>query len=213
LKRKVAQLVLGIAAVLTLAIVGVGAASAQNSSNTADTVYDRFVSRVAQLLGKQPAQVKSAMTQASKEQVDQAVKDGDLTQEQADAIKNRIDESGRPFPFFGHHPGGRFGPHGSGVFGEVTKVSGSTLTVKTPDGTSKTVKLTSQTEIRNEGQEATASAIKVGSQVRVIGDADSNGAVTADAVLIGEPGGFGRHRGHWGDGPDQSDDSPPANGQ
>ncbi len=180
----------GLMAALTLAVVGIGAASAQSGTTEADTAYDRFINRVAELLGKTPAQLESAMTQASKEQIDQAVEDGELTQEQADDIKARIDETGRQFPVFGKGPhGGRFGRHG-GVVGEVTRVNGSTLTVETPDG-NKTVTLTENTEVRNEGEEAQASAIKVGSFVRVRGEADSNGVVTAEAVMIGEPRGRG----------------------
>ncbi|MDP9382134.1 MAG: DUF5666 domain-containing protein [Chloroflexota bacterium] len=193
MRRKASVAFLGLVAVLTLAVVGVGAAGAQTATNEADNAYDRFVNRVGELLGKQPAQVRSAMTQASKELVDQAVKDGDLTQEQADDMKERIEESGRPFPIFRHPHGRRFGHH-RGVFGEITKVSGSTLTVETPDG-NRTVKLTDDTEVRDEGQQAQASAIKVGSTVRVIGEANDEGVVTAKAVLIGEPVGRGFHRG------------------
>lgn len=196
--QRITLAALGLVAALTLAVVGIGVASAQSGTTEADTTYDRFINRVAQILGKQPAQIRSAMTQASTEQIDQAVKDGDLSQEQADDIKARIAETGRPFPMFGgRHHGGKFGRHG-GVAGEVTKVSGTTVTVETPDG-NKTVKLTEDTEIRNEGEEAQASAIKVGSFVHVRGDADSNGVVTADAVMIGGlsgPGFGGRHHGH-----------------
>ncbi|MDQ3855833.1 MAG: DUF5666 domain-containing protein [Chloroflexota bacterium] len=211
MRQKVTVAALGLMAVLTLAVVGIGAASAQSGTTQADTAYTRFIGRVAELLGKQPAEVKSAMTQASKEQIDQAVKDGNLTKAQADDIKAKIDETGRPFPMFG--PRGGFGHH-DGIRGTVIRVSGSTLTVKTGGG-NRTVKLTSDTEIRNNGEAAKASAIKVGTEVAVIGSADSNRVVTARAVLIGMPDGPGFRGGHhhgfregpWGEDPDNADGS------
>ena len=208
MRRKVMTALLGLSAVLALAVVGVGAASAQNGSTEADTRYDAWINRVAALLGKQPAQVKSAMTRAGTEQVDQAVQDGDLTAEQAAEIKERIAESGRPFPFFGRHGG--FG-HRGGLFGEVTEVSGSTLTVETRDGTTKTVKLGGDTQIREQGEEAQASAIAVGELVKVRGEADANGVVAADAVMIGEPRGRDHHHhGPWGVDDDASGDDEDA---
>ncbi len=208
MRRKLGMAAVGLMAVLMLAVAGMGVVSAQTPTPEADTRYDRFINRVAQLLGKQPAQLESALTQASREQIDQAVEDGELTQAQAERIKARIEETGRPFPLFGRHRGG-FG-HRGGVFGEVTKVSGSTLTVETPEG-SKTVRLTGDTRIRNEGEAAEASAIKVGSVVRVKGEEAENGVVTAEVVKIGElrgphfRGGRGHHGGPWGDG--NNDDS------
>ena len=214
MKRKVTTAILGLMAALALAVVGVGAASAQGGTTEADTRYDQLINRVAQLLGKQPAEVKSALTQAAEEQLDQAVKAGEITQARANAIKERIAETGRPFPFFGRHGGGL--GHHRGIRGEVTKVSGATLTVETRAGTSKTVKLMDDTEISDEGEEAQASAIKVGGVVRVVGDADADGVVAADAVLIGEPRGRGfpgrgghHHGGPWGDRGDEGAPSTP----
>ncbi len=201
-------LVLGTAAILVLVLVGVGAASAQTSNTEAASPYDQFVSRVAQLLGKTPAQLEAMMTRASTEQIDRAVADGDLTQEQADAIKERIAESGRPFPMFGHPRGGRFGQH-RGIVGEVTHVNGTTLTVETAAG-NKTVNLTADTRIRENGEEAQASAIQAGDTVRVRGEANDAGVVTAEAVLIGDLGGRRHHHGPWGG--RAPDDDDPADG-
>jgi hypothetical protein len=72
-----------------------------------------FVAQLAKALGKKESEVRTALLASVKEQfearIDQAVKDGRLTQKQADRMKKRFD-SGRPF-FFGHrgpgHPGFR----------------------------------------------------------------------------------------------------------
>ena len=50
---------------------------------------DRFVGHLASNLGKSPDQVKKAMTDALNQSLADAVKAGDLTQQQADAIKAR----------------------------------------------------------------------------------------------------------------------------
>ncbi len=180
---------------LTLVFFSANAVNAQTSSTSSDNYYQQFINKVAQILGKKPQEVQSAMTQASEDVIDQAVKDGKLTKEQAQEIKSRIQETGRPFPFFGHHMHGPFFPV---VVGTVSKVSGNTVTVKTDDGKSKTVQISADTVIRKDGQEATKSDIKVGEFVRVMGQENSQGVVEAKAVLIGE-GDFVRHHRGWPD--------------
>lgn len=198
MRRKVSIALLGLMAALALGVAAISAASAQGATATeADTVYQQLINRVAELLGKQPAEVRSALTQAGKERIDQAVEDGDLSRDRADRIKERIDETGRLFPIWGGRGPGRGGPRG-GVRGEVTAVSGATVTVETRRGETRTVTLDADTEIRDEGEVAQRSAIAVGETIRVIGEADANGVVTADAVLIGEPCGPGFRGGPGG---------------
>jgi hypothetical protein len=73
-----------------------------------------FVAELAKALGKSESDVRKAVEAARKERLeaglDQAVKDGRLTQKQADRIKKGV-ESGRPFLFHGKGPGHR-GFHG-----------------------------------------------------------------------------------------------------
>ena len=60
-----------------------------SSSTKAQANCDRYVGHLAKNLGKSTDQVKKAMTDALNQSLDDAVKAGDLTQQQADAIKAR----------------------------------------------------------------------------------------------------------------------------
>ena len=84
-------------------------------SATKQARVDAFLSDVAGRLGVDVAKLKTALKGAAIDQVDQAVKDGKLTQSQADAIIQRIN-SGNLGPGFGL--GGRgFGRGGFGHMG------------------------------------------------------------------------------------------------
>ena len=96
-----AGLVVLVTAAATGANLGVLAAatpqpgnSPGSSSTKAQANCDRFVGHLASNLGKSPDQVKKAMTDALNQSLADAVKAGDLTQQQADAIKAR--ENGQP---------------------------------------------------------------------------------------------------------------------
>ena len=90
----------GVTAVLALA--GAGAVMAQSADGGSGT----FLDRVAQKLGIEPAKLEQAIEDTRKEDIDAAVERGDITQEQADRLKERIDggESPWPGPFSGHGP-------------------------------------------------------------------------------------------------------------
>jgi hypothetical protein len=101
--------VIGAAAVL--AVAGGGAAVAATSgSNPRDAV----LTDAAQRLDVSPEKLKDALQGAFADQLDQAVKDGKLTQQQADRIKQRIQRGGGlpPFGGPGPHMGMRFGGPG-----------------------------------------------------------------------------------------------------
>ena len=90
--------VIGAAAVL--AVAGAGAAVAATSgSNPRDAV----LKDAAQRLNVSPDKLKAALQGAFADQVDQAVKDGKLTRQQADRIKQRI-QRGEGLPPFGPGP-------------------------------------------------------------------------------------------------------------
>lgn len=95
------------AAIATVALViGVGAAVA--SDGDFEEKRDAFMADVAQRLGVTTEALDDAIKGARVAQVEQALEDGELTQEQADAAKEAI-ESGeaRGFgPGFGHRGGG-----------------------------------------------------------------------------------------------------------
>ena len=77
-----------------LAVLAAGTPQPGSPSTKAQTNCDRFVGHLASNLGKTPDQVKKAMTDALNQSLADAVKAGELTQQQADAIKAR--ESGKP---------------------------------------------------------------------------------------------------------------------
>ncbi len=95
------------------AVVGSGAAVAATQwSPKADE--DAVLADAAAQLGVEPDELEGAIEQALENRLDEAVAAGRMTQEQADALKERI-ESGE-FPLFGGGgPGGHGGPHGGGM--------------------------------------------------------------------------------------------------
>jgi polyhydroxyalkanoate synthesis regulator phasin len=65
----------------------------------------------ASQLGVEPAELSTALKQALKNRIDEAVAAGRLSEEQADELKERIDSNDYPL-LFGHGGPGRFGGHG-----------------------------------------------------------------------------------------------------
>ncbi len=70
------------------------------------------------------------------------------------------------------------------VAGTVSAVGDTTITISQPDGTSRTVQLTSATTYALAGQPATKSAVTVGAQVAVEGTVATAGTFTASAVQV-----------------------------
>lgn len=84
----------GTAGVVTVAATGMpplATASPQPSASpgSAANLCDRFLANFASSIGKNQDQVRKAYTDALNKTLDDAVKAGDLTQQQADAIKSR----------------------------------------------------------------------------------------------------------------------------
>lgn len=89
-------------------------------------------------------------------------------------------------------------PHAGG---EVTAVTGSTITVKDRDGTSVTIKVTASTTYDVAGASAKLTDIKVGMFLVAEGTKNSDGSLTAITVRAGDHHGRG-----FGHGPDGSHD-------
>ena len=117
------KLAAGVAAVVTVVagLVAAGAVAASRAFSPAEE-SKAVIDDAAGQLGVEPKALSDALKQALKNRLDAAVKAGRLTQEQANALKKRIDsEDGlRLFGGFGQHgPGGHFGHFGAGPFGAL----------------------------------------------------------------------------------------------
>ncbi|HEX3005758.1 MAG TPA: hypothetical protein VHO27_16205 [Angustibacter sp.] len=100
---------------------------------------------------------------------------------------------------FGNRQGGGQGQPGAagqgGGFtaGTVTKVDGNTLSVKQQDGTTVVVKVDASTAVTVTKQ-GSSSDVAVGESVVAMGQAGSDGSVTARTLRVGDQVGFGRGR-------------------
>jgi hypothetical protein len=100
-------------------------------------------------------------------------------------------------PAFGNGPYGQYanagpqypmagtpGAQGGCISVTVTSISGSTIVGKEANGTSLTIHTTSGTQYRQAGQSVARSAIKVGSEIHVMGTHNSDGSITATSIDI-----------------------------
>ncbi|MBV9075205.1 MAG: hypothetical protein JOZ10_16385 [Acidobacteria bacterium] len=69
-----------------------------------------------------------------------------------------------------------------GVFGQITEISGSTLKLKTPDGSIATVNISASTRFRKEQQEAKLADFKIGDTVAVRGESTGDKAWNAQLI-------------------------------
>ncbi len=68
----------------------VSAASSPAAGGKAQAYCDKFVGHLAKDLGKSDSDVRNAIKKAANETLDDAVKAGDLTKDQADRLRNRL---------------------------------------------------------------------------------------------------------------------------
>ena len=76
------------------------------------------------------------------------------------------------------------GAHGQCEAVTVTSVNGNTIVAKTASGSSVTIHTTASTQYNQAGKTVAASAIKVGSQISVMGTHNSDGSITATSIDI-----------------------------
>src|SRR5262245_60823741 len=100
MKQKSIRRVVVAGASLALVGGGVGGALAATTDTTPQTEQAAFLADAAGRLGVRPSELENALEQAALDRVDAAVKDGRLTQSEAEAIKARI-SSGEVGPGFG----------------------------------------------------------------------------------------------------------------
>jgi hypothetical protein len=99
-----------------LVALAVGVSFAQDGGDTGQS----FLDRVAAKLGVGSDQLEQAVRDARSDEIDEAVERGDLTQEQADRLKEHLDELpdgglGRPGRAFGRDFNFKGGPFGLGL--------------------------------------------------------------------------------------------------
>ena len=97
------------------ALVLTAGALAQTDTFSPREESDALVGDVADLLGVEQAELTDALRRAYANRIDQAVEDGRLTEEQADALKERLEAGDVPLltgPWGGHGPGHGFHGHG-----------------------------------------------------------------------------------------------------
>ena len=103
------------AAGAALVVAGLGAAGAVAASGifSPSKGSKAVIDDAASQLGVAPSELSDALRQALKNRVDEALADGRLTQERADALKERIDADDYPLLFGrgGHGGPGGFGRH------------------------------------------------------------------------------------------------------
>ena len=104
-------------------IVGAGAVMAQTPVPGTNTTGTTFLSRVAQKLGLDTATVETAVKGAKTDEIDARVANGDLTQTQADRIKQQIANAPAGAPIFGGGFGDHGGHRGPGGPGEPAKLA------------------------------------------------------------------------------------------
>ncbi|HSF62607.1 MAG TPA: hypothetical protein VLA69_12990 [Gaiellaceae bacterium] len=118
--RSNVKLAVGGAAVAVV-LVGLGAAGAIAASGvlSANEESRAVIEDAAQQLGVEPDALTDALKQGLKNRVDEALEAGRITEEQATALKERID-SGDTVPLFGGLGAGHFGHFGhSGQFASL----------------------------------------------------------------------------------------------
>ena len=98
---------------VVLAVAGVGAAGAIAAAGlfSADDEAQAVLDDAAAQLGVDPAALSDALRQAYENRIDEAVDEGRLTEEQAERLKERLDEHDVPLLF---GLGGLHGPRGHG---------------------------------------------------------------------------------------------------
>ncbi|MCO5177325.1 MAG: YckD family protein [Thermomicrobiales bacterium] len=104
-RRRWLAVVLGLMMIGAL-VVGGTVAAEEGSSDSNSGLGESFLNRLADNLGISRDSLNDAITTAGNETVDEAVTNGDLTESQGDALKNRI-ENGHFFSF--GRPGARIG--------------------------------------------------------------------------------------------------------
>ncbi len=118
------KLVIGATGLVLLGGAG-GAVAVAATQGSGGSGRQAYIDDVAKHLNVTPSALTAAMKAAGYDRIQAAVAAGRLTQSQADALKQRV-EQGRGVPFFGHRFGGG-GLGGHGVAAQYLGISAATL--------------------------------------------------------------------------------------
>jgi polyhydroxyalkanoate synthesis regulator phasin len=197
----------GIAAVI-IGVAAVEAAPSPSASPTASKNYAQtFIDKLAGILHLTPTQTTDALKQAQLQTVDQMLKDGQITQQQADAMKARINAGqGLVFGFGGRHGFGGFKANGALMQSLTTaelNAAASALHMSTADLRSalKSGKSLSAIETQQKVSDSAVKTAMKNAAKGVLDNAVKAGTITqaqADAILSRLGSGL-KFRGHQQD--------------
>ena len=125
------NLVIGATGLVLLGGAGGAVAATQGSAGSGRQAY---IDDVARHLNVSPSALTAAMKAAENERIGAAVAAGRITQSQADALRQRVQQGGG-VPFFGHRVG-REGLGGHGVAAQYLGVTAATLRSELQSGKS-----------------------------------------------------------------------------
>jgi polyhydroxyalkanoate synthesis regulator phasin len=108
-KKLLLAAALAVVAALAVGAAALAASPSPSPSPSGENPGQIFVQKLAGILHLSPSQTSADLKQAELQTIDQMVKDGQLTQAQADRMKQRIQAGQGPGPFFGVPRPGRFG--------------------------------------------------------------------------------------------------------
>lgn len=196
----------GLAAVI-IGVIAVQAAPSPTPSASGSKNYAQvFVDKLAGILGLTPAKTQDALKQAQLQTVDQMLKDGQITQSQADAMKARINagQGLGPIGGFGLRRGGGFQAQGT-VMRDLTtaelNAAASALHMSTADFQSalRSGKSLSALETQQKVSDSAVKAAMKSAAKGVLDKAVNAGTITqaqADAILSRVGSGLNFRFGH-----------------
>jgi hypothetical protein len=110
--------------VVLTGVLGAGAVMAQTPVPGTGTTGTTFLARVAGKLGIDTPALETAVKSAKSDEIDARVASGNLTQAQADQLKQQIANAPADAPLFGGGPGDHGRGPGPGGFGDPANIAG-----------------------------------------------------------------------------------------
>ena len=207
----------GLAAVVIGVAVVEAAPSPSASPSTSKNYVQVFVDKLAGILHLTPTQTQDALKQAELQTVDQMLKDGQITQQQADALKAKINagQGLGPIGGFGFRHGGGF-KAGAGVMRDLMmaelSAAASALHMSTADfqNALRSGKSLADLETQQKVSDSTVQAAMKNAAKGVLDKAVKAGTITqaqADAILSRVGTGMLKFRSHKAE---QEDETQPG---